>query len=165
MLKGMGSLFAGVVLGILVSAVAFITAIKKIESPKINEKRTQERRRVFEKWAVCCHSGRNIDTWVSSHGIRSLVIYGMSDIGKALKKILKNTDIDIYCYDKNIGISEIDGGAVFHNLKELPRAEIVIITAFDPYREIQTELERETGIRPVYFEEIVDELMDSGSYL
>ncbi len=165
MLKGLRSLFVGAVLGILVSIAVFITALRKIESPKIKEKRTEERKRVFEKWAVCCRDGRNIDAWASRHGIRSVIIYGMADIGKSLKKILKNTDIDIYCYDRNRGISEIDGETVFHDKKELPMADIALITVFDPYREIGMELEKEAGIRSVYFEEILDELMDSRDYI
>lgn len=143
--------------GVLVFACVCNVA-KQIPSPKLKDKRLEERHRIIEKYFLCWLRDKSLAEYLKSKDVERIIIYGASDLGKAVNKSCLSV-VKCICYmDRDKAKKECMGIKVIHSMSPIPEADLIIITAFDPYREIMQTLEQRTSVKIMYLEDIIDEM-------
>lgn len=154
----MKKFFVGLITGISVCGVFFFHISKSIESSKVSIKREEERKRILEKWFFCWIKKIAIDDLLLKKNINKIIIYGAADFGIALKRNV-SPRIECCCFiDKDQNKNIVSNINVIHDLDHLPSSDAIIVTAFDPYREIKMLIEEKSDINVIYLEELIDEM-------
>ena len=78
--------------------------------------------------------GKKMSDYLISKGCQKICLYAISDIGKALMKVLKDQEIEIECiYDRNTTLTQWNGLSVkkpvFENLRDLQEPLMVTLVA------------------------------------
>lgn len=83
--------------------------------------------------------GEKIAGYLQDHGYKTIILYAITDVAKALIKVLRDQPIDITCiYDRNSGLSEWNGFRVKKPLYETLKntAEPLLVTLVARHQEM-----------------------------
>lgn len=150
-----------------ISAIAGMTVgaatIGKIQEKAIrsNEKDIDKFRSYYNmlnQWLLIKQEGRSLKEYFIKNGYKTLVIYGMGEMGNRLYEELKDTDIEVkYAIDK-------EADSVYSELKvvekdsHLETADVMVVTAIYAYDEIEEEMETKIDFPIISLEEVIYEL-------
>lgn len=150
--------FCGCIVGVVFALWVGRIITKRVPSSRLTDKRMEEKQRIWGKWAMCWLREESIAEYLKNRGVEKVIIYGAADMGMVLNKALVPT-VQSVCYiDRDKAKKVCMGIDVIHNIELCPVADMIIITAFDPYQEIKQMLEEKTSITIMYLEEVIDEL-------
>lgn len=110
---------------------------------------------LMNKWIRTKQEGRHIREYFEENGYHFIAVYGMSYVGKCLIDELKDCDIEIkFAVDRNTaGIySDIK---IYSPEDELPKADVMIVTAVYYYNEIYNNLKDKVTYPIVSLEDIL----------
>ena len=113
---------------------------------------------LFNQWLITKQEGKSIATYLQKQGIHKIAIYGMGYVEERLYDELKDSDVKVeYAIDKNAdGVcADID---IFTPEEELPKVDLIIVTAVYFYNEIERTLKELTDYRISSLEDILYEL-------
>lgn len=111
--------------------------------------------RVLLKWMSIRNSGKSIVDYLRQNEWRTVAVYGYGPIGKLLYEELKKNNCDVqYIIDKNPTVQG-ENTCVYHDMGNLKKVDVIIVTAMSYYEEIAKELRNKTDINVVSFEKII----------
>lgn len=147
---------------IVVLGVFFLRICRFCEQLFKKEKKTKEKNRailkMLSKWMQNKESGKTIETYLKDMDFRTIAIYGMSDAGQRLYDELNGTDIKIaYVMDKRP--VDLEDSILRVSIEdELPKVDVIIVTAIYDFPEISETLKQKTESKIISLEQIVYEL-------
>lgn len=113
---------------------------------------------MLNQWLVIKQEGKSLEKYFVDNGYKTIVIYGMGEMGNRLYEELKDTDIEIkYAVDK-------EATTIYSELKVvgkddyLEEADVMIVTAIYAYDEIQEEMGKKIDFPIVSLEDVIYEL-------
>lgn len=110
------------------------------------------------QWINLRNDKYKISDWIRKTGWNNVVIYGMGDMGKTLKKELEIDGVRVlYAIDKNAEEIETDI-PVYKLTDDLKEADGIIVTAIAFYDEIKERLHRKFATPIVSLKDILDEM-------
>ena len=114
--------------------------------------------RMFSKWIQNKHAGKMIESYLREMNFHTIAIYGMSHAGIRLYEELKNTKIKVeYAIDRRAVELEDDIRVVSVN-EELPKVDVIIVTAIYDFPEIAETLKAKTESLVISLEQIIYEI-------
>ncbi len=114
---------------------------------------------VFKKWILLEEKGLSIGQWFDEHDVKKIGVYGYGYLGKHLIHELRCANVKVeFIVDKNVNVTH-ENIPVFHELKDLPEAEIIMVSAVAYYEEIEKELKKSTSAQIVSLEMILSGVM------
>ena len=111
--------------------------------------------KLYDQWLATKQEGKSVADYLKSEGIKTVAIYGMSFIGQRLYEELRGTGIEVkYGIDKNWDkiYADIDMVTPEDDIEEV---DVIIITAFYFFNEIEDLLMKKTDSRILSIEDIV----------
>ena len=148
----------GCITGAVVILIGICSIAKRMESSKVENKRLEERCRILNRWLLSWMEEKKLGEYLSNRGIKQIIIYGGADLGKAVCKACSPTVTCVCFVDRDRSKTECMNVKVVHDLDAAPEADLIIITAGDPYREIIHALQEKTSISIAYLEDVLDEM-------
>lgn len=110
---------------------------------------------IMNEWLHIKCQGRGLDVFFINNGYKKVAIYGMTELGWRLNEELANSSIEITCaIDKNADniFCEIP---IFHPNDELPKTDVIVVTAISAFEEICNFLNTKTDCDIVSLEEVI----------
>lgn len=154
-LVGVLSAIAGCVAGGLTVGVK---SDKEVQKWRGLSNKHLEMIKLYDQWFATKQEGKSVADYLKSEGIKTVAIYGMSFIGQRLIEELRDSGIEVkYGIDKNRDriYTDIDIVTPEDNIEEV---DVIIVTAFYFFNEIEDLLMKKTDSRILSFEELVYEL-------
>jgi hypothetical protein len=144
-----GSMIIGVILG------GTIVYIKK--EYRINKKVDKFKKyyTMLNEWLVLKHNGKSIEEYFIRNNYKTIIIYGMGEIGNRLYEELVETGVNIkYVIDKNSDkvYANVETVATLDNLEGV---DAIIITPIADFTEIESSIKNTTNIPIISIEEVV----------
>lgn len=134
--------FKFVGLGGTLAAYLFHEKEKKKELQKISEseKKMIQYYRFLNRWLVLKQKGNSIIDFFLENNYKSIAIYGYAEFGQRLHDELRESEIEVkYIIDKNI--DQVWADIDIYGLDEtFPSVDVIVVTAFFSYEEIEDEL-------------------------
>lgn len=153
--------FFELVVGGIIGAVAVWIAKFKSYSKEIEQKdwRINKFKNYFDvtnEWIRLRNQGRRLEEFFLKNQWSNIAIYGMGELGNRLVEELKDSSITIkYGIDKNV--DRVDGGIEIKKLEEkLFPVDVIVITPFFMYKEIEEELMELVNYPIVSIEDVVN---------
>lgn len=110
---------------------------------------------VLNQWLIVRQEGKSLVRFFQENGYRSIVIYGMGELGNRLLKELEGTEIRVkYCMDSN-ALTLDENMSVAEGELNTEDVDAVIITALFAFDEIEEKLRRNMKCDIVSLEEVV----------
>lgn len=159
----MNSFFLGMVIVIfIIELVCIIVLSKKIEGKnkaiKHAYKAVSKNERLFLmalKWAEKNRKFNCVYEYLKNEGYSSIIIYGMHYAGNMIVEELKDTDINIVCgLDRNCE-SVISFIKTIHPDKEIPKADVIVVTPIASFPEIEDMLRNRVNYPIISLEDII----------
>lgn len=146
--------------GLAVGAVGGAVAAGKITGSSVDRWRELADKNcalfmLMNKWMKTKQEGKHIKQYLEKNNYKTVAVYGMSHVGKCLLKELKNCDVTIkFAVDRNAAAvcSDIE---TYLPEDELPRADVIIVTAVYYYNEIRNCLKDKVTYPIVSLEDIL----------
>ncbi len=111
--------------------------------------------KLYDQWFATKQEGKSVADYLKNEGIKTVAIYGMSFMGQRLYEELKNSGIEVkYGIDKNGDkiCTDID---VVSPEYDLEAVDVIIVTAFCFFDEIEGFLMEKTDSRILSLEDLV----------
>lgn len=124
----------------------YIKIIKKMikinKDNKIKKDKLYKNYMLLIEWLSWKNQGKSVSEWLLRHGIKTIAIYGMGELGNRLYEELKNSNGEIkmvYAVDKDIlfSFSELP---ILSLEDDLPKTDAIIVTPFFAFNSIEKEL-------------------------
>lgn len=115
---------------------------------------------LLKQWIYLYQYDHKVYHWLKKNGIKTVAIYGMSDIGQLLYYDLSGNKIDVkYVMDKNYEYmnSEVP---IYPLENSLERVDIVIVTVIGANENLLKSIKQNTGSEVITLEEIIDQLTE-----
>lgn len=133
--------------------------IKRLRKNKLDlEKRIKKFYRYFQlvnRWLYLKNSNINIERFFLDNNYKKIAIYGMGELGSRLYEELKNTNIAIkFGIDKYSG-SLNTGLDVLSINDKWEDVDVIVITPFLEYEEIEKQLKTKTKLDIISIEDII----------
>ncbi len=110
---------------------------------------------VTNAWVNLKNQGRNLEEYFVKNGWRRIAIYGMGELGNRLAEELKGSSITIeYSIDKNAD-SVFAETEVKRIDEELPDVDVIVVTPFFVYDEVEQALREVVDCPIVSIEDVV----------
>lgn len=114
---------------------------------------------LLDEWMTIKEEGKSFASYFEKNGYSQIAIYGLGKIGNHFLREMEGSDIQIlYAIDAkgeqlnpNIPIYILDD--------EIPKADVIVVTATFDYDNIKENLEQRTDIRIISIDEVVHELL------
>lgn len=132
-------------LGIIIGSVCGAAVIGNITSKNIDKWRALSDKNLalfllMNKWIKIKHEGKNIGDYFERERYETVAIYGLSHVGERLLEELKGCGIEVrYAIDRNAAniYSNVE---VYSPEDDLPKTDVLIVTAVCFYEEIYNNL-------------------------
>lgn len=112
--------------------------------------------KTFYDWLKLVRSGKTLQSFFDDNYIKTVAIYGMSELGKEIFYELKKLNIDIlYAIDKNAEKIEFDEIEIFNPKENLMQVDAVIVTPLHFFAEIEEMLDKKSMKNIVSLEDVV----------
>lgn len=149
-----------ILFGVILGAAGGAAAVQKIVDKDISKWRALSDKNcalflLMDKWMKTKQEGKHIIAYFEKNGYRTAAVYGLSHVGKCLLEELKGCDVEIkYAVDRNAAAIYSDI-AIYAPEDDLPKADIMIVTAVYDYKEIGTYLKDKVSCPIVSLEDIL----------
>lgn len=113
---------------------------RELQKVSENEKKIIQYYHFLNRWLVLKQKGNSIIDFFLENNYRSVAIYGYAEFGQRLHDELRESEIEVkYIIDKNVDRvwSDID---IYGLDEKFPSVDVVVVTAFFYYEEIEDEL-------------------------
>lgn len=136
-----------------------ITNKLKMESEMA--KKNEEIIKIYSHWIRLKQNDKSLSCYLKERGYKKIAIYGMHYLGESLFDDLMDTDVEIkYMIDKNAEriYRNYSSIPVYKPDEKLDEVDVVIVTAFIYFKEIQEQLEKQLDCPVLSLKEILYEL-------
>lgn len=155
MKKGFVALIGTVIGAILGVGGSLFYSSKRITEKEKKIAKFKNYYNMLNQWLALKQEGKSLERYFVENDYKKIAIYGMGEMGNRLYEELKGTSIEIaYAIDKNSSsiYSELD----FYELEdELPKVDVIVITATFAFDEIVKTLEENVDMEVVSLEDVV----------
>lgn len=111
--------------------------------------------KLYDQWFATKQEGKSVADYLKGEGVKTVAIYGMSFMGQRLYEELKDSGIEIkYGIDKNRDKISADIDIVTPE-DDLEEVDVIIVTAFYFFNEIEDFLMGKTDSRILSMEDLV----------
>ena len=95
---------------------------------------------LLNQWLALKQQGKSLEMYFLENQYKTIIIYGMGEIGNRLYEELKNSRIEIkYAIDKNV-IIEYDDLEIMELSNSMEQADVVVVTAIFAFDEIKKSI-------------------------
>lgn len=113
---------------------------------------------MMNQWVKVKQEGKNLAAYFKREGFENIAIYGMSYAGETLVDELKDTGIHVrYGIDRNADSIYADVDVVSPE-DDLPKVDVVVVTAITFFDEIEEMLSGKAGCPVISLEDILYEV-------
>lgn len=113
------------------------------------------------KWIHINQQKCSIRHWFLKHNYKSVIIYGIGELGKLLIYELEKTDVNVVCgVDQND--LKVSGIQIMKPDDSIPSADVIIVTPIFCYERIKKMLQIKTNCRIVSVEQLFAETLFMG---
>lgn len=113
---------------------------------------------LMNQWLIIKQQKKEITTYFHGNNYKKIAIYGMSYVGERLYDELQPSDIEIcYAIDNRANQIYVDLD-VYTMEDDLPKVDVIVVTAISYFDEISEKLAEITDIPVVSLEDIIYEL-------
>lgn len=113
---------------------------------------------LYNRWIKMKSEKKELKEYFQKHNYRSIVIYGVGEIGKRLYEELKESGIDVcYAIDSQDTCSYTELKIVTKD-DVLETADVMVVTPLFDYEGIRSEMSQKVDFPIISIQEIVDEL-------
>lgn len=143
----------------IVGAIAGLYGMAKLCEKELLKKEERAARngqsvRTACEWIKMIQNGREIKDYFNTHGLDSVAVYGMGEIGKCLIQELQKSGIEIaYIIDKNPHRIS-DEYASYTPEETLPEVQAIIVTPSYDFKEISQNLKIGKGTAVICIDDI-----------
>lgn len=158
MKKGVAGVLSAVAGGVAGGLAVGVKSSKEVRKWRGFSNKHLEMIKLYDQWFATKQEGKSVADYLKSEGIKTVAIYGMSFIGQRLYEELRDTGIEVkYGIDKKCDkiYADIDLVTPEDDLEEV---DVIIVTAFYFFNEIEDLLMEKTDSRIISFEDLVYEL-------
>ena len=155
-----GILAVAATLGGAVAGAAYskVTESKNTEKQRVRADRNRNILQMLFKWIEIKQQGKSFESYFEAHGYKSIAIYGIGDVGSRFYEEMKNSNIEVkYAIDKKAGSVLVDL-EVFSLEDKLPEVDVIVVTPFNFYDEIEGDLMEVSEADIVSIEDIIYEI-------
>lgn len=132
--------------------------IKLMEQKDDNRVKMEEFYYILNRWLEVKQKGKNLKEFFEDNEFSSIAIYGTKELGIALYRELKDTNIQVlYAIDQNPS-DVMEGIKVYTPQEDLPQVDVIVITAPHYYNAIEDELYKNVNYPVVSIEDVVCEV-------
>ena len=151
-------------LNILLGAGIIFLSIKQFWKTKTSVKGSSDKMTVYyrlmDKWMRLKEENRLISDYMQQHGLKTIAIYGLGDIGKHLEKELEKSQVTVkYAIDRAGAYLTIDLD-VYSPESELPPVDAVIVTPVMEYNDICKNLKKKVSCPVLSVLDIIHEMVE-----
>ena len=119
------------------ASVAYGLENKKVKRGKELDKKNDAILQVMSQWLLLKQEGKNLSDYFLENGYKRIAVYGMHYLGEALLKELENSEVEVvYAIDKRADGIYCDVNVVTPE-DELEEVDVVVVTAFFFFDEIE----------------------------
>lgn len=112
---------------------------------------------VLLQWIKVHQNGRTLANYFQKYGYRTVAIYGMKELGMALWKELKDTEI-VVKYGIDNKVTQTDANVnLFKSKDNLEEVDVIVVTAIHDYADIEMELKDKMKCQVVALNDVVYE--------
>ena len=165
MKKGIAAVMTTAIGAIAGAGVAYREQNKKLKKWQDLSYKDDAILKIFTQWLKMKQRGKSLADYFEKNNYKTIAIYGMHYLGECLVEELKGTDIKIaYAIDRNadnIGMYINDEGQSLNIIKPeetLPAADVIVVTAFYFFDEIEEMLSGKTDCPILSLEDIIYEM-------
>lgn len=127
----------GMVIGVVLGEKRQVKRIYGIEE---DNAKFHEFYDILIQWIKVHQNGRTLADYFRRYGYKTVAVYGLMELGKALIEELKDTEIEVkYGIDKNVDKMHMQTD-VFKPDENLPEVDVIVVTAVHYYADIEMEL-------------------------
>ncbi len=113
---------------------------------------------LLNQWLALKQQGKSLEMYFWENQYKTIIIYGMGEIGNRLYEELKNSRIEIkYAIDKNV-IIEYDDLEIKELSNSMEQADVVVVTAIFAFDEIKKSIEDKFQCDIISLEDVIFEL-------
>lgn len=113
---------------------------------------------LLNQWLALKQQGKSLEMYFLENQYKTIIIYGMGEIGNRLYEELKNSRIEIkYAIDKNV-IIEYDDLEIMELSNSMEQADVVVVTAIFAFDEIKKSIEDKFQCDIISLEDVIFEL-------
>lgn len=95
---------------------------------------------ILIQWIKVHQNGRTLADYFRRYGYKTVAVYGLKELGKALIEELKDTEIEVkYGIDKNVDKMHMQTD-VFKPDENLPEVDVIVVTSVHYYADIEMGL-------------------------
>lgn len=114
---------------------------------------------LMSRWMMLKNRNISLEAWFENKSIHHIALYGYSEMASRLAEELEGTSVSVDCYiDKAAKWTE-DGRRTITIEQFHPTVDMVVITSFFYYEEIEELFNRQFSIQTVSFKTIVDDMV------
>lgn len=165
MKKGIAAVMSTVIGTIAGAGVVYKAENRKCEKLRDINIKDDAILKVFTQWLKMKQKGKSLAEYFVKNNYKTIAIYGMHYLGECLVEELKGTDIEIkYAIDRNadnICVEVSDEGESLNIIKpeeKYPEADVIVVTAFYFFDEIEEMLCSKTDCPILSLEDIIYEM-------
>lgn len=157
MKKGIIALLSAVI-GVTVGGIGIECLRGKQDDANLNKiNKFKGYYQILNQWLALSQEGKSVALFFEERGYKDIAIYGMGEMGNRLYEELKKSNINVkYAVDKTAYFiyPELEIIEMEENL-ELPKVDIIVVTATFAFDEIEKELKERTDNPVVSLEDII----------
>ena len=113
---------------------------------------------LLNQWLALKQQGKSLEMYFLENQYKTIIIYGMGEIGNRLYEELKNSRIEIkYAIDKKV-IIEYDDLEIMELSNSMEQADVVVVTAIFAFDEIKKSIEDKFQCDIISLEDVIFEL-------
>lgn len=141
--------------GFFVGTIVIRKYLMELKSRKVFTERLQYIIRVYDVWMMMKREGKSVEKYLQEHGINSIAIYGMSELGNRLYQELKDSLIEIkYGMDMNAGI-QLKDLRVIRPKDNDENVDAVVVTALTTFDDVKIGLRQKGYTNILALDEIL----------
>lgn len=158
-----GNMVLSTVLGTVIGAVGGSAVIGNTASKSIEKMRAMSEKHLalfllMNEWMKTKQEGKHIKEYFEKNEYKSVAIYGLSYIGERLLDELKDCGVEVkYAVDKNADSIYADLDVHLPD-EELPKVDVVVVTAVYFFDEIYNNLMDKVSCPIVSLEDVIYEI-------
>ncbi len=150
----------GVIAGIITGGIsAFQVGRVKIAKYKELDRKNNAILSLYSKWMYARNEGKTMAEYLKEKNYKTVAIYGMHYLGENLLEELGANDIEvIYAIDRNADKLSAEV-SLYRPEDELPCVDVIIVTAFYFFDEIQDYLQGRVDCPVLSIEDLIYEML------
>lgn len=153
------------IIGILVGGLTGAGVVHKLKDSEIKKRDELNNKndailKLYNYWMNLSIKGKTIAGYLNEHGYHSAAIYGMHYLGDNLLHELMDNGVEVkYAVDRYADQIYADV-EVLKPESELPKVDVIIVTAFSFYDEIEETLSKRIDCPILSIEDILYDMQD-----